>query len=98
MQESKVSKSSNSNSTSTAGDHEKGFSLLRLDTIQLWAWLEGHQPLDDLSLKSLSEDVSYRIRETTDVNTFLQYYTIFAMFCNQCAKYSSECNQLYASL
>lgn len=53
--------------SNNTGDQEKGFSLLRLDTIQLWSWLEGNQPLDELSLKSLSEDISYRIRETTDV-------------------------------
>ena len=46
---------------------EKGFSLLRTDTIQLWALLEDFQPLDEHSLKSMSEDISYRIRETTDV-------------------------------
>lgn len=48
-------------------DHEKGFSLLRTDTIQLWVWLQGYQPLDEQPLKSLSEDISYRIRETSDV-------------------------------
>ena len=46
---------------------EKGFSLLRTDTIQLWVWLQGYQSLEDQPLKSLSEDISYRIRETTDV-------------------------------
>ncbi len=46
---------------------EKGFSLLRTDTIQLWTLLDDFQPLDEHSLKSLSEDISYRIRETTDV-------------------------------
>lgn len=48
-------------------DQEKGFSLLRTDTIQLWVWLQGYQPLDEQPLKSLSEDISYRIRETSDV-------------------------------
>jgi hypothetical protein len=46
---------------------QKGFHLLRTDTIQLWVWLEGYQPLDDQSLKSLPEDIQYRIRENTDV-------------------------------
>lgn len=61
-------KISGQNHQSPVGDLEKGFSLLRTDTIQLWTWLEGLQPLDEHSLKSLSEDVSYRVRETTDVN------------------------------
>lgn len=47
---------------------DKGFALLRTDTIQLWVLLEGLQPLEEQSLKSLSEDVSYRCRETSDVN------------------------------
>lgn len=46
---------------------EKGFALVRTDTIQLWVWLQGYQPLDEQPLKSVSEDMSYRIRETTDV-------------------------------
>jgi hypothetical protein len=46
---------------------EKGFSLLRTDTIQLWLWLDEFPPLSEQLLKSLSQDVSYRIRETTDV-------------------------------
>jgi hypothetical protein len=53
--------------------HEKGFSLLSTDSIQLWAWLEGYQPLDEQSLKSLSEDISYRCRETSDVFNFLHF-------------------------
>ncbi len=53
----------------SGGDHqEKGFSLLTTDSIQLWAWLDGYQPLDEQSLKSLSEDISYKNRETTDVS------------------------------
>ena len=48
-------------------DKEKGFALLRTDTIQLWVWLQGYQPLDEQPLKSLSEDISYRIREASDV-------------------------------
>ena len=48
-------------------NEEKGFALLRTDTIQLWVWLQGYQPLDEQPLKSLSEDISYRIRETSDV-------------------------------
>jgi hypothetical protein len=53
----------------SGGDHqEKGFSLLTTDSIQLWAWLDGYQPLDEQSLKSLSEDISYRCRETSDVS------------------------------
>jgi hypothetical protein len=54
------------------------FSLLRTDTIQLWALLEDFQPLDEHSLKSLSEDISYRIRETTDVNHSL--FFLFFLF------------------
>jgi hypothetical protein len=46
---------------------EKGFTLIRTDAIQLAVWLEGYTPLDDQPLKSLSEDISYRIRETLDV-------------------------------
>ena len=53
--------------------HEKGFTLLSTDSIQLWAWLEGYQPLDEQSLKSLSEDISYRCRETSDVSYSLFY-------------------------
>jgi hypothetical protein len=49
-------------------EQEKGFALFRSDTIQLWVWLEGYQPLDEQSLKSLSEDITYRIREILDVN------------------------------
>lgn len=69
MQGSKTSHANNAPSQQQL-EQEKasGFSLFRLDTIQLWAWLEGHQPLDELSLKSLSEDISYRIREITDVD------------------------------
>lgn len=52
---------------SPVNDKEKGFALLRPDTIQLWVWLQGYQPLDEQPLKSLSEDISYRIRETSDV-------------------------------
>ena len=51
-----------------AEHHEKGFSLLSTDSIQLWAWLEGYEPLDEQSLMSLSEDISYRCRETSDVS------------------------------
>jgi hypothetical protein len=50
----------------SASEQEKGFSILRTDTIQLWVWLEGNQPLEEQSLKSVSEDISYRIREVTD--------------------------------
>lgn len=48
-------------------ESEHGFVLFRSDTIQLWSWLEGNQQLDEPSLKSLSEDISYRIRESLDV-------------------------------
>lgn len=66
MQEPTTSKASHPSQLTP--DHTKtGFALLRPDTIQLWTWLEGYAPLDDLSLMSLSEDVSYRIREITDV-------------------------------
>ena len=56
--------------TATASDVEKGFALLRTDSIQLWVYLQGHQPLEEQPLKFLSEDISYRIRETSDVSLF----------------------------
>lgn len=59
------------NTKTTTGDHEKEFSLMRTDTIQLWLWLEGHHPMDEHCLKYMSEDVSYRIRETADVILYL---------------------------
>ena len=55
------------NINSSLSPDEKGFSLIRTDAIQLAVWLEGYTPLDDQPLKSLSEDISYRIRETLDV-------------------------------
>ena len=62
--------SKNPNHSSDQPDANKqsgGFSILRADTINLWVWLQGHeQPLDEHSLKSVSEDISYRIRECTD--------------------------------
>ena len=58
---------SSSKSPNIENNEEKGFALLRTDTIQLWVWLQGYQPLDEQPLKSLSEDISYRIRETSDV-------------------------------
>ncbi len=57
--------------SATGQDKDKGFALLRTDTIQLWVWLQGYQPLDEQPLKSLSEDISYRIRESTDVIEFI---------------------------
>ncbi len=59
------------NKAATTGhDKDKGFALLRTDTIQLWVWLQGYQPLDEQPLKSISEDISYRIRESSDVIRF----------------------------
>ena len=71
MQE-KNSKINEKQVASSSDHHEKvtTFSLLSTDSIQLWAWLEGYNPLDEQSVKSLSEDISYRCRETTDVNIF----------------------------
>lgn len=65
-------KNSKSISQVTRNEPEQGFALCRSDTIQLWSWLEGNQQLDDQSLKSLSEDISYRIRESLDVRLFLK--------------------------
>ena len=46
---------------------EKGFTLVRTGMLQFWIWLEGSSQLDDPPLMSLSEDISYRIRETLDI-------------------------------
>ena len=62
-----------SKSPNIENNEEKGFALLRTDTIQLWVWLQGYQPLDEQPLKSLSEDISYRIRETSDVINYLVF-------------------------
>jgi len=68
------------NKAATTGhDKDKGFALLRTDTIQLWVWLQGYQPLDEQPLKSISEDISYRIRESSDVIRFI-YILIFPLF------------------
>lgn len=72
---------------------EKGFTLVRTDIIQLWVWLEGYSPLDDQPLKSLSEDISYRIRETLDV-----IYLKFFISLNILFHSLLECCQLYATL
>ena len=79
----KMQEKSSSKSTSQSSDQqEKGYVLLRTDTIQLWACLEEYQPLDEHLLKSLSEDISYRIRETTDVLSFSSH--LFFLYFNIC--------------
>ncbi|CAF0928055.1 unnamed protein product, partial [Brachionus calyciflorus] len=62
----KNSKFVNPNPTNVKTEQDQGFALFRSDTIQLWSWLEGYQPLDEQSLKGLSEDISYRIRDSLD--------------------------------
>jgi len=64
-------------------EQEKGFALFRSDTIQFWVWLEGYQPLDEQSLKSLSEDITYRIREILDVGFFFNLFDFNTAFQNK---------------
>jgi hypothetical protein len=62
------------NSKADKAENEKGFAVLRTDTIQLWVWQQGfNQLLDDQSLKILSEDISYRMREAIDVIMTLKH-------------------------
>ena len=70
----------NNNSSNT--EQEKGFALVRTDTIQLWVWLQGYRPLDEQPLKSVSEDISYRIRETSDVESLILTAYIKLNFTN----------------
>ena len=82
------------NANSQPNPDEKGFTLIRTDAIQLAVWLEGYTPIEDQPLKSLSEDISYRIREALDV--LFEILLVFAFFLFKI--FFLECRQLYATL
>lgn len=64
-------------------ENEKKYSLLGIETLKLWAHLEGYNNVKEVCFKLLAEDLAYRLHEILDVG----YLIVKSIILNNHYKY-----------